>query len=167
MNFSRPTVDLDELFAVCERHALPGADAVVPEPYVPHFPARLSDWNGTLVVAIAQNLANASSEYREWLESLEPSDRWNRLNIDGKLLDGIGIGPWDDGTIKLCVAALRGAEAVERVAVSNAVLWSGGDGGAVELLSKQAKQPPQNWSAEQDRGIEKQNVANLERSAVP
>ena len=130
--------DTAKLLALCGRHVYHGGGVVVPEPYVPFIPRLPSGWNGILVVAIAQNLADTQREYREWLESLKPHDRWNRLNIDGSPLKGIGIGPWDDGTIKLCVAALRGAKAVDRIAVSNAILWSGRDGGAVELLSKQA-----------------------------
>lgn len=139
MASNHSTFDTTKLLAVCERHPYQGSDVVVPEPYVPYLPKTPSGWNGILVVAIAQNLSDTNRSYRDWLEALEPTDRWNRLRIDSSPVSGIGIGPWDDGTIKLCVAALRGVEAIGQVAVSNAVLWSGRQSGMNESLSEGAK----------------------------
>jgi hypothetical protein len=127
---------------VCAQHICESANAVISEPYIPHFPDGGNEWNGILVVAEAQNLSDRFSHYRSKLEALSRSgDReelWDRLNRS-LFCDGpaIGIGPWDDGTIKLSVACLRGVDSVDQVAVSNAVVWSAREGGASEHLRRE------------------------------
>jgi hypothetical protein len=50
--------------------------------------------------------------------------------------ENIGIGPWDDGTMKLTLVAVRGVDALGCAAVSNAVVWSARKGGATEHLTR-------------------------------
>lgn len=99
------------------------------EPYVPFVPAR---WNGVLVVAEAQQLAGRSSPYVASLEGLGAEDRYCRLYL-GEQLGGkpsvgpgprLGVGPWDDGSVKLALLSMNGQLPLNRVAVSNAVPWS-------------------------------------------
>jgi hypothetical protein len=129
----------EQLFEVCGRTSCVASSAVVAEPYIPHFPGGPRGWNGTLVVAEAQNLSDRYREYRQALQELsrrgEQHTLWDRLN-QPLFSEGhaIGIGPWDDGTIKFTVACLRGLDSVERIAVSNAVVWSASEGGASEHL---------------------------------
>jgi len=136
------SINRDNLFRICEQHTCGIPGVVVPEPYIPHFPEPMDQWNGTLVVAEAQNLGATEAPYRMLLQKDSAAGRrerlWNRLN-QGEFYrkgSGIGIGPWDDGTMKLTVAVLRGADAVHQVAVSNAVVWSASAGGATENLDK-------------------------------
>lgn len=130
------------LFEIAARHCFRSRHVVIPEPYVPHFPADPETWNGILVVAEAQNLSDKVAHYRSKLLDLSRNGRseelCDRLNLplfkDG---EEIGIGPWDDGTIKLSLACIRGLEAVDRVAVSNAVVWSSSEGGSSEHLRRE------------------------------
>jgi hypothetical protein len=141
------TLRLQELFDVCERHALASGDVVVPEPYIPHLPKSPKEWNGILVLAEAQNLSSAKvRQYRESLEALHKAGDYEALHdrLNGDLhessgLQGVGIGPWDDGTIKLAVAVLRGVETIDQLAVSNAVLWSSKTNAAREKIARQSK----------------------------
>ena len=165
MNHSPGMATLDELFAVCRRHAYEGGDVVVPEPYVPHFPKK-SRWNGVLVLAIAQNLSDSSRDYRKWLQALEQRDRWNRLNLDTSPLDGIGIGPWDDGTMKLSVAALLGVAAIDRVAVSNAIVWSGRKTGSSKHLSSQVEEASVSFWADLLDALQPNRVLAFSRRAA-
>lgn len=87
----------------------------VPEPYVPYIPSK---WNGTLVLAEAQNHSKGST-YTEWLRSLSSEARMQRLGRGNR----IGVRPWDDGSLKLAVEVAFGIEA-DRTGVSNGVLWS-------------------------------------------
>lgn len=132
-------MDYSDLFHICEQHNYLLPEAVIPQPYIPYFPATLASWNGILLLAEAQNLGVAASDYRCHLETAHNEGRhlelWDRLNHqtfwDG---ENIGIGPWDDGTMKLTLAALRGVNVLDYVAVSNAVIWSACKGGATEHL---------------------------------
>jgi hypothetical protein len=133
------TFDRDKLLHICKGHTFGQAGMAVPEPYIPFFPQGPLAWNGVLVVAVAQNLSDTNRGYRSWLVEASQQVRQDRLSTYFAEYGIIGVGPWDDGTIKLAIAALRGADAVKRVAVSNAVLWSGGDSGTSEALSKQAE----------------------------
>jgi hypothetical protein len=135
-------MNLQALFGICQKNSTSQQMAVIQEPYVPHFPNHPEAWNGILVVAEAQNLSDRFAQYRSRLQKLSQSGNrealWDRLNqpLFGEG-DAIGIGPWDDGTIKLTVACLRGLSTVDRVAVSNAVVWSAREGGASEHLRQE------------------------------
>lgn len=108
---------VEQLAAVCEKHILPaGHEAVVPEPYVPSVPPR---WNGALVLGEAQNLSGKLGDYLSWLMAASRRERIRRLGRKGRA----GVQPWDDGSLKLAVAASLGLHP-DRTAVSNAVLWS-------------------------------------------
>lgn len=139
------SVNQAELLDVCDHHMLASEKVVVPEPYIPYVPP--NGWNGILVLAEAQNLSSSKTRpYRESLEALHKAgDRqslYNRLNGDlpeRSGLRGIGVGPWDDGTIKLAVAAIGGVQAVHQTAVSNAILWSTGDSAVSERIASGTK----------------------------
>ena len=107
------------VMAVCRKFtgAAP-AKVTVPEPYLPYVP---DPWNGILVLAEAQQLASAN-EYREWLLGLSSDERIRRLYLRSP--DNIGVGPWDDGSIKLGLLAMLPELRLTEVAVSNAVPWS-------------------------------------------
>jgi hypothetical protein len=114
-----PSDRLPEVLAVCRawRDRSP-AQAIVPEPYVPYVPR---GWNGILVLAEAQQLARADT-YRQWLEGIAPDQRMVRL---GQRQAGeVGVGPWDDGIIKLAVKAVLPDVDLGAVGVGNAVPWS-------------------------------------------
>lgn len=108
----------EALHRICERHILPESlGAVFAETYYPHLPEK---WNGILVLAEAQNLADSKSAYVRYLAALSPDDRIRRLNLG----DGQGVMPWRDGSLPLGLAALLPDEPMEAYAVSNAVPWS-------------------------------------------
>lgn len=115
------------LLAACERHVISErGEHTVLEPYVPRIP---DNWNGRIVLAEAQNHGSRSSAYVAWLLARGHRGRMRRLDF---WEHGVGIQPWDNGTLKLAVEAAFGGPA-DRWAVSNAVLWSrvargGGDG---------------------------------------
>jgi len=105
---------------ICARHVLPQElDAVVHEPYAPYVPQYRREWNGTLVLAEAQNLSSCGDGYAERLKQMTPTQRFSRLYLEASLR----IQPWDDGSIKLAVESAFDCKADE-AAVSNAVLWS-------------------------------------------
>lgn len=110
--------DAAKMIEICQMYVL-GEDmgVVVPEPYIPYFP---DAWNGLLVLAEAQNLAG-DKKYQEWLSGLPPDKRFRRLRrgVQGQL----GVQPWDDGSLKIAVAAAL-EEEPDATAVSNAVPWS-------------------------------------------
>ena len=107
-----------ELLAVCRKHVLSDSEgAVINEPYIPYIP---DTWNGIIVLAESQNLSSGSDRYVQALMSFSANGRMNRL-IPG--LNGIGVQPWDDGSLKLAIEAAFDVKASE-TAVSNAVLWS-------------------------------------------
>ena len=108
----------ESLIRICARHALPcTSKATVPEPYIPFVPKK---WNGTLVLAEAQNHAGAEKSYLRWLRNLSPRRRLERLYLNR---DYVGVKPWDDGTLKFAVEAAFKLSANE-ISISNAVLWS-------------------------------------------
>ncbi|MGC4122840.1 MAG: hypothetical protein QM765_51365 [Myxococcales bacterium] len=90
-------------------------------PYVPYLPKR---WNRTLVVAEAQNLSATNAAYRTKLLMNDVRGQIRRL---GSSAGDVGVGPWDDGSLKLAVEAAFGHDP-EACGVSNAVLWSQVDG---------------------------------------
>ena len=108
----------EDVLAVCRkwRETAP-VEAMVREPYLPHVP---ENWNGVLVLAEAQQLAGAHT-YREWLNGLPSEQRMIRLSL--KSPDGVGVGPWDNGIVKLALKAMLPEIDVEQTAVSNAVPW--------------------------------------------
>ncbi len=111
--------------AVCrEFTAAAPAGVIIREPYLPYVP---DPWNGILVLAEAQQLASAV-KYRQRLEGLSSDERVRRLYV--WLGDGLGVRPWDDGSIKLGLKAMRSDLRLEEVAVSNAVPWSCAEGKA-------------------------------------
>ena len=93
------------------------AEVVIAEPYVPYIP---QNWNRVLVLAEAQNLSRRNQKYVDDLMRLSSKERIHRL---GHWSGFVGVAPWDDGTLKLAVAASLGIEP-DHTAVSNAVLWS-------------------------------------------
>ena len=109
---------LNELLDACAKHTLSEEFAnnriVIPEAYIPYIPPQ---WNGYLVLAEAQNLANANDAYVKWLKGLSPRERMNRFS------DGPAVGPWDDGSLPCATEAAFRLNSRE-TSVSNAVPWS-------------------------------------------
>ena len=105
------------LITICQRYVLDAHSlVVVPEPYIPLMPEQ---WNGTLVLAEAQNLAGKNGNYPMWLKAASPEARIRRLGRNGQ----VGVGPWDNGSLKLAVEAALQLRAVE-CAISNGIPWS-------------------------------------------
>lgn len=121
---------LNELLDACARHTLSEQDAeeianevdkrgrsgpiVIREAYIPYIPLQWNE-NGCLVLAESQNLANTNDIQK--LRILTPQRRMNRLS------DGLGVGPWDDGSLPCAIEAAFHLNSCE-TAVSNAVPWS-------------------------------------------
>jgi hypothetical protein len=106
-----------QMLEICKRHLVSDSvDVVIPEPYIPYIP---DNWNGILVLAEAQNLSKSSKNYVEYLKNSSAETKFSRL----KNPDNLGIGPWDDGSLKLAIHAAFN-EMPQNTAVSNAVLWS-------------------------------------------
>ncbi len=105
----------------------PAISLVLPEPYVPFLPAGSPT---ILVLAESQNLSDARHDaYATYLtaRTTTPRQRFLRLQ-DGKRAaipdaKGIGVQPWDDGTLPIAVRAALRVDPGE-VAVSNAIPWS-------------------------------------------
>lgn len=108
----------EKLFKICKKYT-PSKEnnAIISEGYIPYIP---KDWNKILILAESQNLSHKNNEYVNWLKSLVASERMDRLKMHK---NGIGIQPWDDGSLKLAVESALNKKA-ENTAVSNAVLWS-------------------------------------------
>ena len=120
----------NELLNVCAKHTLSKRGArevagedkiVIHEAYIPYIPPQ---WNGYLVLAEAQNLANTNGDYVEWLTDLSPRRRMNRFRERmNRFSDGLAVGPWDDGSLPCAIEAAFHLNSCE-TAVSNAVPWS-------------------------------------------
>ncbi|MUL15542.1 hypothetical protein GNP57_18805 [Aliivibrio fischeri] len=89
---------------------------VVKMPYVPYIP---SSWNGTLVLAEAQNLSKNNQNYVDKLNEASVEKQIHRLSNP----DSLGILPWDDNSLKIAVE-LGLEQNNKEVAVSNACFWS-------------------------------------------
>lgn len=110
----------ERLKAICKQYILQEYDnVVIREPYIPYLP---DNWNRVLVLAESQNLSNTNYGYVDTLLANNEDWRCDRLN-ERHSLEGIGVYPWDDGSIKIAIEAALGVSAFE-TAVSNAVLWS-------------------------------------------
>lgn len=110
----------EELIQICMDFSIPkDINVVISKPYIPWIP---EDWNGTLVLAEAQNLSSQNVQYVDYLKRLSDYDKIDRLNNSGNKED-LGIAPWDDGSLKLVIEAAFNENA-DKVAVSNAVMWS-------------------------------------------
>jgi hypothetical protein len=125
---SRPIPNHEALLEICRRHILPGPTGgalpeglVFPEPYLPWFP---DPWNGVLVLAEAQILSVGYERYVTRLKALGPEGRLVRLKPDPDRDGDIGVGPWEDGSVKLALEAAMPGTLAEGTAVSNAVPWS-------------------------------------------
>ena len=94
------------------------AEVIIQEPYLPYIPEK---WNGVLVLAEAQNLSKKADQYINKLKNSTSEDRIKRLYLHD---DGLGIQPWDDGTLKLALKAMVRDIDIREVAVSNSVPWS-------------------------------------------
>lgn len=106
------------LLEICKKYIPSKSEStVISEGYIPYIP---DNWNKILVLAESQNLSNQNNEYVEWIQSLMPLERINRLY---KYKNGIGIHPWDDGSLKLAIESALNEKA-ENTAISNAILWS-------------------------------------------
>jgi hypothetical protein len=106
------------LLDICKKHIPPKSEnAVISEGYIPYIP---DNWNKILVLAESQNLSRQNKKYVDWIQSLTPIERMNRLN---EYKNGIGIQPWDDGSLKLAIESALNEKA-ENTGVSNAILWS-------------------------------------------
>ena len=125
------------LLEVCRKYTSDAPENVIfPEPYLPYQP---ENWNGILVLAESQVIRDKEEDYAKWLQKLTPEQRMTRLRRKDPIppypdkRDKIGIGPWDDGTIKLALQAIfKGAKLgleLENVAISNAVPWTRKSGG--------------------------------------
>jgi len=117
------------LLEICRKYTSDAPENVMfPEPYLPYKPKK---WNGILVLAESQVIKSTDDEsYGGKLKKLSSVERMARLGekeLQYKEGD-IGIGPWDNGTIKLALQAIfKGTELgleLENVAVSNAVPWT-------------------------------------------
>ncbi len=111
----------EALINVCKSHCYQNAEnVIVPEPYLPYVP---ENWNGIFILAESQS--SAAPQYWKRVKEESALERMQRLEKNPKRL---GIGPWDDGTIKLALQAIfEGADLglkLEEVAVSNAVPWT-------------------------------------------
>jgi hypothetical protein len=95
----------------------------IKEPYVPYIP---NNWNGILVLGIAQNLSY--DKYREKLQISDSSyDRRKsilRLYHEDEFGKGLGVAPWDEGYLQIAVESSFNSVCAKHTAVSNAVLWS-------------------------------------------
>ena len=112
-----------DLLALCKNYKKSDivTKIVIEEPYIPYIPP---NWNQILVLAESQNLSLSSEEYVKALRKLDSEDRMKRLGLNGLCQENeIGVGPWDDGSLKLAIKAALGVSEKE-TAVSNAVLWS-------------------------------------------
>jgi hypothetical protein len=117
MAIHEPFADLiTRLGEACLRYTHEDENVVVAEPYLPFIPEH---WNGTLVLAEAQNLSASNAAYVQQLSALTPMERVRRL----RNVADLGVQPWDDGSLKLAVLSVW-PENTETYAVSNAVLWS-------------------------------------------
>ncbi|HAX62183.1 MAG TPA: hypothetical protein DCX95_06510 [Elusimicrobia bacterium] len=109
------------LIKICEGEILVDCmDAIFPEPYIPYIPDK---WNGVLVLAEAQNLAKSNDDYVATLKAMNTRQRIERLYYAVKTENRVRIQPWDDGSLKLAVAAAL-TKNPEETAVSNSVMWS-------------------------------------------
>ncbi len=130
-----PSILTKTLYDICHNNILTDKElgssdrrVILPEPYIPFLP---DDWdNGVLVLAEAQYLQEKTADGREFVrkmkEHLDGNGRIARV-YEGQTLFGdqsyIGIGPWDEGPLKLAVHAALGLKP-EECAVSNGILWS-------------------------------------------
>jgi len=117
------------LLEVCRKYTSDAPENVIfPEPYLPYVPEK---WNGILVLAESQVIKSTDDEsYGGKLKKLSSVERMARLGekeLQYKEGD-IGVGPWDNGTIKLALQAIFvGANLklrIKDVALSNAVPWT-------------------------------------------
>jgi len=114
-------MDIMPLIDICKKY-IRHEGVVIQEAFIPYIPQNWNtNKNKVLVLAESQNLSSSNDDYIKKLEAMSPEERMQRL---GAFSGGnIGIGPWDDGSLKLAVEASLGIKESE-VAVSNAVLWS-------------------------------------------
>ena len=106
------------LLEVCRTFADTAPDEVVfPEPYLPYVP---TPWNGILVLAESQNLSDPSGGHVRRLDQMTPEERMTRLPGP----DCIGVGPWDNGIVKLALKAMMPDVDIDEIAVGNAIPWS-------------------------------------------
>ena len=134
----------DHLLSVCKEFTIDcpkDTDIVVPEPYLPLIPEK---WNGLLVLAQSQNLANPEADYVKWLVGLSPNERMLRLELDKPQFNFVGVGPWDDGHIPLAVKALAPTIELNKTAVGNAVPWS--RPGSFKMTSEMLRKSTAFWS---------------------
>lgn len=116
----------NRLLDACAQHKLSKEFAnnnriVIREAYIPYIPPK---WKDYLVLAEAQNLANANGDYVTWLKGLLPRERMNRLRERMNTVgDGLAVGPWDDGSLPCAIEAAFHLNPCG-TAVSNAVPWS-------------------------------------------
>ena len=112
----------EDLLALCENYEKGEivTKVVIEEPYIPYIPP---NWNRILILAESQNLSSSYEGYVEALRKLDSKDRRKRLGLNGLNSGNVGVGPWDDGSLKLAIEAAFGVSEKE-TAVSNAVLWS-------------------------------------------
>jgi hypothetical protein len=120
----------DALLKVCNEHCYQNSgNVIVPEPYLPYVP---ENWNGNGILVLAESQSSNAPHYWKWVKEKSELERMQRLGENPEKPEKIGIGPWDDGTIKLALQAIfTGANLdlkLEDVAVSNAVPWTRGSG---------------------------------------
>lgn len=130
-----PSILTKTLYDICHNNILTDKElgssdrrVVLPEPYIPYLP---DDWkNGVLVLAEAQYLQEKTAAGREFMKKmrdfLDTDGRINRVYKGQVLFENeiyLGIGPWDEGPLKLAVHAALGLKP-EECAVSNGILWS-------------------------------------------
>lgn len=131
----------NELLAVCRRFSHSGEGVEVEEPYIPFVP---EDWNNILLLSEAQNLSGSYDSYVESIQNATDEVKWLRLYPEARktlygVSQNIGVGPWDDGVLKLAASSVWGHQP-ERFAVGNAVLWSAANGRKNVRPSQQARE---------------------------
>jgi len=117
-------------------------NVVIKEPYIPYIP---ENWNRILVLAESQNLAK--EEDRKPLREKNKRERFLRLYEERKSSGYLGIGPWDDGHMKIALKAIEpylkmenGGLNIDEVAVSNAVPWSLVEGNSNKSPTEELKE---------------------------
>jgi hypothetical protein len=120
----------EELVSVCEKAKVDLSEQdnlAIKTPYIPYIP---DPWNGCLVLCEAQNLSDTNKDFRQKYIDAENKDNFPELirrlypsKNFGVEVDNLGIGPWDDGRVKVALACAFDID-WKKTGVSNAVLWS-------------------------------------------
>lgn len=104
--------------------------SVVQVAHLPHVPC---DWNGTLVLAQAQNLALSGRDHESYaleVRAMNPEDQARRLWYPHHFPETVPadlrthIHPWHSGPIPMALRVFHPELDLARVALTNAIPWS-------------------------------------------